>query len=103
MNDSAWKEYVPILIVFLFFLCWKQSARGGWDLMINDCKDEGLKMIVLSSFNKRLKTICDKSVFTTEIIKMMGKTKKAVLSSPCLHSGSTFYSIENDTVMVRLA
>ena len=28
---------------------------------------------------------------------------KAVLSSPCLHSGSTFYSIENDTVMVRLA
>lgn len=28
--------------------------------MINDYKDKGLKMIVLSSFNKRLKTICDK-------------------------------------------
>ena len=36
--------------------------------MINDYKDEGLKMIVLSSFNKRLKTICDKSVFTTQMI-----------------------------------
>ena len=40
--------------------------------MINDYKDEGLNMIVLSSFNKCLKTICDKSVFTTQIIWVNG-------------------------------
>ena len=114
--------------------------------MINDYKDEGLKIIVLSSFKKCLKTICDKSVFTTQIIWVNEnfffrlwnssvlwrayllweevymscsvmqfvretwiwgpfldssgnfRALKAVLSSPCLHSGWTFNSIQNDII-----